>query len=199
MSGNCTLRKINYFIDHHKNIFTRTNIIKISFVLLVLVFAIIVSVNFSYSDIKAFINQNQGQTILISLLIYILFGFTFLPSVPLTLFLAVLIGPLLAAIVATLGNTIAALLEYQIGKTVGDVVDFKAIKARLPFGLAKLPIKSPYFLLAVRSVPAGTRGFSMVCGAYHVPLTIYTWTTFLMYGISSVFLAYGGTQLINLI
>ena len=187
------------FIEKNRKLFNHKNMIKISVLLLILIIALIVSINIGIADVKAFIKQNQSQTMVISLLIYILFGLTFLPSIPLTLFLALLIGPLQAAIVATLGNTFAALLEYQIGKTVGDVVDFQAMKSRLPFGLGKLPIRSPYFLLAVRSVPAGTRGFSIVCGAYHVPLGSYTWTTFLMYGISSAFLAYGGAQLISFI
>ena len=175
------------------------NLIRASLVILMIAVAIYISSNYSAADIQAFIEQNPRQTILISLLIYISFGLTFLPSIPLTLFLAVLIGPLLAAIVATIGNTIAALLEYQVGKTIGDVVDFDGIKAKLPFGLGKLPINSPFFLLAVRSIPAGTRGFSVVCGAYQVPLLAYTWTTFTMYFASSVFLAYGGAELLKLI
>ena len=175
------------------------NLIRVSLLILMMAVAVYISVNYSLADIQAFIEQNPRQTILISLLIYISFGLTFLPSIPLTLFIALLIGPLQAAIVATVGNTIAALLEYQVGKTIGDVVDFEGIKSKLPFGLGKLPIDSPYFLLAARSIPAGTRGFSVVCGAYQVPLLSYTWTTFTMYFASSMFLAYGGAELLKLI
>jgi uncharacterized membrane protein YdjX (TVP38/TMEM64 family) len=106
-------------------------------------------------------------------------------------------GPLQAAIVATVGNTIAALLEYQVGKTIGDVVNFEGLKSKLPFGLGRLPVDSPYFLLAARSIPAGTRGFSVVCGAYQVPLLSYTWTTFSMYFVTSVMLSFGSLELIK--
>ena len=167
--------------------------------MLIIGFAIMVGINYNMADVKAYIEDNPSQTILISLIIYISFGLTFLPSIPLTLFIAVLIGPLQAAIVATIGNTIAALLEYQVGKTIGDVVDFEENKAKLPLGLGKLPIDSPYFLLAARTIPAGTRGFSVVCGAYQVPMVSYLWTTTTMFFLSSLFLAYGGTELIKLI
>jgi uncharacterized membrane protein YdjX (TVP38/TMEM64 family) len=172
-------------------------IIRVVLIGLIISGAIFISLNYTMADIQDYIASNPRQTIMISLLIYVSFGLTFLPSIPLTLFIAVLIGPLQAAIVATVGNTIAALLEYQIGKTIGDVVDFENIKTKLPFGLGKLPIKSPYFLLAARSIPAGTRGFSVVCGAYNVPLLSYTWTSFIMFFISSMVFAYGSLGLIN--
>lgn len=175
------------------------NIIRALLITLIVGLAVVVSLNYSMADVKNYIRLNPSQTILISLVIYVSFGLTFLPSIPLTLFIAVLIGPLQAALVATVGNTIAALLEYQVGKTIGDVVDFEKIKAKLPFGLGKLPIKSPYFLLAARSIPAGTRGFSVVCGAYHVPLISYTWTTFTMYLLSSIILAYGSIEILRFI
>lgn len=175
------------------------NIIRAVLFVLIIAAAIFVSLNFSMADIQNYIQDHPRQTILISLLIYISFGLTFLPSIPLTLFIAVLIGPLQATIVATAGNTIAALLEYQVGKTIGDAVDFEGIKSKLPFGLGKLPIHSPYFLLAARSIPAGTRGFSVVCGAYQVPIVSYLWTTSTMYFFSSLFLAYGGAELIKFI
>lgn len=175
------------------------NIIRAVLIVVIITMAIFISQNYTLADVKAYIEENPRQTILISLLVYVSFGLTFLPSIPLTLFIAVLIGPLQAAIVATVGNTIAALLEYQVGKTIGDVVDFDGIKSKLPFGLGKLPIDSPYFLLAARSIPAGTRGFSLVCGAYQVPLISYTWTTFTMYFFSSILLAFGSIELIKFI
>ena len=173
------------------------NIIRALLIVIIVGIAILVSINYSMADVQSYIKRYPSHTILISLGVYVSFGLTFLPSIPLTLFIAVLIGPLQAIIVATIGNTIAALLEYQVGKTLGDVFDFEKIKAKLPFGLAKLPIKSPYFLLAARTIPAGTRGFSVVCGAYHVPLLSYTWTTFTMYLISSIVLVYGSVIVLN--
>jgi len=190
---------IKEFVNEHPNIFTRENYLKLFALLVIFVFAVWGSLRVNFDEIKPFIRQNQSQALLISLVIYILFGFTFIPSVPLTLFTAILIGPLEAAVIAALGNTVAAVFEYQIGKTVGDVVAFEDFKEKLPFGLDKLPVDSPLFMLGARSIPAGSRAFSVVCGAYQVPMPTYIWTTSLMYFVTSVFLAYGGSKLIDLL
>jgi len=187
------------FVNEHQKIFNRENYLKFLGLLIILAIAIWGSLRFDFEEIKPIIRQNQSQAMLISLVIYILFGFTFLPSVPLTIFIAVLIGPLQAAVVAAVGNTIAAIFEYQIGKTVGDVVSFEDIRQKLPFGLNKLPIESPLFMLGARSIPAGSRAFSVVCGAYQVPMPTYIWTTSVMYFVTSAFLSYGGSKLIDLL
>lgn len=191
------MQLIEEFVNDHPKIFNRDNYLKFLGLCLVLVIAIWGSLQFDLEEIKPIIRQNQSQALLISLVIYVLFGFTFIPSIPLTLFTAVLIGPMQAAVVAAMGNTIAAIFEYQIGKTVGDVVAFEEIKKKLPFGLNKLPVDSPLFLLGARSIPAGSRAFSVVCGAYQVPMPTYLWTTSVMYFVTSAFLAYGGSKLIN--
>ena len=193
------MQLIKKLINNHPKIFNRSNALKLLGLLIILAAALWGSIKLDIEDIKPIIKQNQNQAMLISLLVYILFGFTFLPSIPLTLFIAILIGPLQAAVVAAIGNTIAAIFEYQIGKTVGDVVAFEDIKQKLPFGLNKMPIKSPLFMLGARSIPAGSRAFSVVCGAYEVPMLTYIWTTSVMYFVSSVFLSYGGSKLIDLL
>lgn len=186
------------FIRNHPRLFSRTNSLKMCVILIIFSVAIYGSIKLDPLEIQKYIQQNQHQALFISLLIYILFGFTFLPSIPLTLFIAVLIGPIQAAAVAAIGNTVAALFEYQMGKAIGDVVAFDDLKSNLPLGLDKLPIDSPLFMLAARSIPAGARAFSMVCGAYQVPLPIYLSTTSAMYFVSSIFLAYGGIELLKL-
>jgi uncharacterized membrane protein YdjX (TVP38/TMEM64 family) len=193
------MQLIKGLVSDHPKIFNRDNYLKFLGLIIILAIAIWGSMKFDFEEIKPIIRQNQGQAIIISLVIYVVFGFTFLPSVPLTLFIAVLIGPFQAAVVAALGNTLAAVFEYQIGKTVGDVVAFEEVKKKLPFGLNKLPVDSPLFLLGARSIPAGSRTFSVVCGAYQVPMPTYLWTTSLMYFVTSSFLAYGGSKLFELL
>jgi len=172
--------------------------LQISLALLFIVVAVIVTVTFDLAEVKAFIQQNRSQAILISIIVYFLLGFTLIPASPLTLFIALLMGPVLSVITATVGNTLAAILEYHIGKTVGDVFDVEERRHKLPFGLGKLPINSPYFLMAGRALPLGKRGLSLVAGAYHVPIVVYLWTTVLMYIIEAVLIAYGITSLIRL-
>jgi uncharacterized membrane protein YdjX (TVP38/TMEM64 family) len=161
--------------------------------------AIILILTFDLAEAQDFIRQNRRQATLISIMVYFLLGFTFIPASPLTLFLTYLLGPLHAVLIATVGNTLAAILEYQIGTTMGDVYNFQAHLHQLPFGLAELPINSPILLMAGRLLPIGKRGFSVVCGAYQVPLGVYLWTSTLMYVINATFVALVGTGLIRLL
>lgn len=182
-----------------KKWFNRQNLMRFLLILVVLVIAIIFSIKFDIKTIKEFIQTNPTHAILISIAAYILFGLTFIPTFPLTILIAFLLGPLAAALIAAFGNTIAAFWGYQVGKSVGDIVDFDKKKSKLPFGLGKLPIRSPLFMLAARSLPAGSRAYSIVCGAYEVPIPLYLWTTSLMFFLNSAFLSFGGMKLLNII
>jgi uncharacterized membrane protein YdjX (TVP38/TMEM64 family) len=181
-----------------KEWFNRKNFVRFLMIFLVMAIAITFAIRFDLQTIKDFIRTHTSQAILISIAAYILFGLTFIPTFPLTIMIAVMIGPLQAAIIAAFGNTVAAFWGYQVGKSVGDIVAFEEKKSRLPFGLGKLPIKSPLFMLAARSVPAGSRAYSVVCGAFEVPIPTYLWTTSLMFFLNSAFLSYGGMKLIKL-
>ena len=160
---------------------------------------VLLSHRFDLTETHVFIQNHRPYAAIISILVYILIGFTFIPAIPLTLFLAVLLTPLQAALLATIGNTLAALIHYKIGQTMGDVFDFKEKKSRLPFGLGKLPLSSPLLLIACRYIPFGKRGFSYVCGTYQVDFSRYLWTTLFVYGIDSFILAYCGASLSQLI
>ena len=173
--------------------------LQIALVVLIIAMGVIIMLNFNLPDAKAFIRANRRQAVFISIGIYFLLGFTFIPASPLTLFLAVLMGPLETILAATIGNTLAALVEYQIGVTVGDIFNFEARMVNLPFGLEKLPITSPYLLMAGRLLPLGKRGFSIVCGAYQVPLGKYLWTSVTMYMVNASVLAFTGAGLLKLI
>lgn len=173
--------------------------VQIALILIILAVGLIIMLSFDFQDAKAFIRANRSQAALISVGIYFLLGFTFIPASPLTLFLAVYMGPIETIAVATLGNTLAALLEYRIGALVGDIFNFEAHMKNLPFKLGELPITSPLLLMAGRLLPLGKRGFSIVCGAYQVPLGKYLWTTVLMYIITASVLAFSGAGLVKLI
>jgi uncharacterized membrane protein YdjX (TVP38/TMEM64 family) len=156
---------------------------------------IVVVINFDLSELQAFIDQHQELTLIIGIAAIFITGLTFIPTAPVTLFLTLLIGPLQAIIITTLGNTITALVHYQLGKQIGDVVDFEEKKSKLPFKLGNLPINTPLFLLIGRGIPGGPKGLSFVCGAYGVPYFLYLWTTILTEIIGAVIIAYGGSLL----
>ena len=186
-------------IDHIKKLtktFDTRKLIKLSVLLIIVVSAIFLAIRLNMHDVKTFIHQNKDQALLISLLIYVISGLAFFPSTPLTVFIAFLVGPFPAAAVATVGNTLAAIIQYHVGKTMGDVINFEEKKSKLPFGLNNLPVHSPLFMLTARSVPAGARAYSMVCGAYRVPIPVYLWTTFVMFFINSAVLAFTSATLL---
>jgi len=176
--------------------FDTRKLIKLSVLLIIVVSAIFLAIRLNMHDVKTFIQQNKDQALLISLLIYVISGLAFFPSTPLTVFIAFLVGPFPAAAVATVGNTLAAIIQYYVGKTMGDVINFEEKKSKLPFGLNNLPVHSPLFMLTARSVPAGARAYSMVCGAYRVPIPVYLWTTFVMFLINSAVLAFIGVSIL---
>ncbi|HAF47796.1 MAG TPA: hypothetical protein DCL08_00970 [Anaerolineaceae bacterium] len=172
---------------------------QISIMVGVLIIALIVTISFRFEDFQGYATENIPLTLAASLLIYILLGLTFIPSSAITLFLALLIGPFQAALFATLGNTLSALVGYKVGQTLGDILNFEEKKKNLPFNLGKLPIDSPYILLFGRLIPGGVRGLSYVAGAYQVPMKLYLPTTLTMALLSAFFIAFGGETLISLI
>lgn len=186
-------------VSHILKTLRHNKAIQIGLVIVFLAVGILVMVNFNLPDAKAFLRAHRGQAFLIGIGIYFLLGFTFIPASPLTLFLAVFMGPWETIVIASVGNTLAAVVEYQIGLTVGDVFGFESHMHKLPFGLADLPITSPLLLMTGRLLPLGKRGFSIVCGAYQVPLGKYLWTSVLMYIFNASVIAYTGAGLLKLI
>lgn len=145
------------------------------------------------NKIKAFISQAGAWGIIVSILIYALLGATLIPSEPLTLFIGALFGPLLAILIAGTGNTLSAFVEYYLGTTIGSATNFIERKDKLPFGLGKLKVDSPMFLIGARMIPAyGPKVISTMAGIYRVPLLRYLWTTAIPIFIGSAIFALGG-------
>jgi uncharacterized membrane protein YdjX (TVP38/TMEM64 family) len=154
----------------------------------------------NYSAFLPLLRKNHWLSGLIFLVTYALLGATLIPSEPLTIFIVSFSNPLTAIALATIGNTLAALIEFFIGGKAGDLSDFEKRKSRLPFRLGELPINSPLFLLLSRMIPwFGAKFLSVVCGAYQVPLFTYVWTTLLANLLGASVVAYGGYGLIHLV
>ena len=178
-------------IKNNKTIQVGLLVVFITAIILMMVF-------FDIENAKAFIRAYRGQAVLISIGLIFISGLSFLPTTPLTLFLAVFLSPIEAVLITTAGHTFASFFEYKIGATMGDLIDFDSNKEKLPFGLGNLPMTSPYLLLAARLLPAGYVGFSLVCGAYQVPFGKYLWTSILMYSINASVVAFSGAWLARL-
>jgi uncharacterized membrane protein YdjX (TVP38/TMEM64 family) len=106
---------------------------------------------------------------IVTILLYGLLSLTPIPSDPLTLLSGVLFGPIFGIFISWMGNNFAAMVEYYVGKSVSTITDFEEKKKHLPFGLAKLPVNSMWFLICGRFVPGlGPKIVSVLAGVYEI-------------------------------
>lgn len=151
-----------------------------------------------YLDIQDAAVNHLELAYLLSFIVNLIFSTVLIPTIPLTIVISAIISPLSAFIIASITNTIAAIIHYRIGSNVADVMHFEEQKKRLPKKIRELPIHSPLFLLIGRVIPGGgPKGLSFVCGAYHVPFGTYLWTTFLTNCLGAWAVAYGSSAIIN--
>jgi len=149
-------------------------------------------------EVLALVERNKEAGIGISLVVYALIGATVIPSEPLTLLLTAAYGPVLAIAVATVGTTLAALVEYFIGGSLGDLADFERRKEKLPFHLSQIPIDSPVFLFLGRMLPGfGSKFVSLACGVYNISLFTFVWTAVLSNLFGAAMVAMGGFGLLT--
>lgn len=172
---------------------------------LILVFSILIMILVMFlvpehlDTIKAFITRSGPLGLFVSIGIYALMGVTLIPSEPITILIGALFGPWSAMLIAGIGNTLAAFIEYYIGKNVSNVSGFMEQREKLPFGLGKLPADSPYFLIFGRMVPGyGSKVVSVLSGLYKVPILRYLWTAALPSFIGAAMFAFGGYKLFQL-
>ncbi len=152
------------------------------------------------AEIRAYIRANGWYGLLLAIPIYVLMGATLAPSEPLTLLIVSIFGPLIATLVAGVGNVLASLLEYFLGARIANVTDFLSRKEKLPWGLGKLPLTSPLLLIFGRMIPGyGAKLISILSGVYRVPVGLFLWTTALQTFLGAAVTAFGGYGLLNLI
>ena len=166
---------------------------------LVFILIVILILSRNMDGIRAFLLRTGKIGLLISVALYGVLGASPIPSEPLTVLLSALYGPFYITIVATLGNLLSAMVEYYIGRKIGDVSDFEKRREKLPFGLGKIPANSVLFLILARFVPGyGSKFISVLSGVWHVSLWRYIWTTVLSTLIGAAVVAYGGFGILNL-
>jgi uncharacterized membrane protein YdjX (TVP38/TMEM64 family) len=152
-------------------------------------------------DLKA-IEQHIPETglagPLFSILIMGVLSATPIPTDPIVILNGAIFGPSVGILVSWMGNNLAAILEYFIGKGIGEITDFDKQKKKLPFGLSKFPADSVWFLIFARFVPSfGGKIVSITGGVYHVPFWKYLWTAVVSNLFGSVLLALGGYSLLH--
>ena len=168
--------------------------------LLLIIGAVIFAFRFDVGNLAIFLQTHEKIGIFIYPFVYLLLGLTIIPSEPVTLLVLAWKGPLVAILLATLGNTLAVIAEYFVGKGIKDLTDFEKKQEKLPFHLGQLPINSPVVLIFARMLPGyGSKFVSLACGVYHVPMKTYVWTAVVSNLFGAALIALGGTGLIHLI
>ncbi len=146
---------------------------------------------FDVRQIQAVLDQHQKLAFIIGFLAIFVSAVAFIPTVPITISIALLLGPFQAALITAVGTTVSSLVQYQLGKQVGDVLNFSEKKSRLPLKLGYLPVDSPLFLFIVRFLPMGPIGLNFLCGACQISLLLFLWTAMATNLVASALLAYG--------
>lgn len=176
--------------------------LKAIIILVVMIALLIVVVVFFSKELQLvgnFIRRLGWLGWLVSILIFGLFGATPIPSEPVTVLITTIFGPVSAAIITALGNLLAAVVEFNIGARVGGVADFNKLRKKLPFGLDKVPVESPVFLIAARMIPGyGPKFISIISGIYKVPLLRYLWTTAVATTIGALVVSFGGQGILSI-
>jgi uncharacterized membrane protein YdjX (TVP38/TMEM64 family) len=137
---------------------------------------------------------------IIAIILYPLLAPTPITTDPITVIVSVIYGPFVGFLIAWIGNTLAALVEYFLGTRIGGATNFKDSKDKLPFGLGKLPMNSIGVLILGRMIPGyGGKIISILAGIYKVPIRRFLWTTAVTNLLGSSLLAFGGSGLVHLI
>ncbi len=135
---------------------------------------------------------------LVSILLMGILSATPIPTDPIVILNGAIFGPWIGVLVSWMGNNLASVIEYFLGRGLGEIANFERIKRKLPLGLSHFPADSVWFLLFGRFIPQfGGKIVSLTGGFYRVPLFKYLWTAFLSNLMGSLLLAYGGYSLLH--
>ena len=144
-------------------------------------------------NIERFIPSTGIAGPLISILIMGLLSATPIPTDPIVILNGAIFGPFVGILVSWMGNNVAAVIEYFIGRGISSVADFEKQRSNLPFGLGKFPAEAHWFLIFGRFIPQfGGKLVSLTGGIYRVKFSRYLWTACLSNLFGSILLASSG-------
>lgn len=149
-------------------------------------------------DVEMIIRNAGVAGPIVAIILFCIFALTPIPAEPLTVFCLFFYGPIGGSSITWIGGTLAALVEYHFGLHMRKMANIENTIKKLPFGLNKMPVDSPYFLIFGRLIPGyGSKIISLVAGMHHVPVKRYLWTTALTNLIGSIILAFGGYHVLR--
>jgi uncharacterized membrane protein YdjX (TVP38/TMEM64 family) len=166
----------------------------------VLTFGIIYYAGKNIGDMEKFIGSWGVAGPLVAVILFGVLSVTPVPTDPISAISGAMFGPVVGFLTSWAGNTLAALVEYFIGKGINSVTHFEDKKKNLPWGLSDAPVDSVWFLIGGRFVPGfGSKIVSFMAGVYGVNLWRYLWTTAAANVAGALLYALGGAKLIEYI
>ncbi|MBN1310107.1 MAG: TVP38/TMEM64 family protein [Anaerolineae bacterium] len=145
------------------------------------------------ADLENLIIQVGFAGPLISITLQTVFGASPIPTEPLTMINGIVFGPLMGAFYSWIGYMLASVIEYFIGERISRASNFEDQREKLPLGLGRFPVDSPWFLILARIVPGyGPKMVGVVGGMYHVPMWRFIWTAAIPNAIGALAFACGG-------
>lgn len=168
------------------------------FISLIVTIFLIVYISRNFQQTEVIIRHVGPFGPIFVVILYGLLSVTPIATDSLTLISGAIFGPITGSIIGWMGNNLAALIEFFVGRQVGSLTDFKEQKKKLPWGLSKFPTSSIWFLTLGRLIPGyGGKLVSFAGGLDDVPLGKYIWTTILMNLFGSIILALFGFGVIK--
>ncbi len=150
--------------------------------------------------LKNFVARMGALGPLISITLQTAFGASPIPTEALTMLNGAMFGPIKGALYSWIGYMLASVIEYYMGKRIRRASDFDGRQIKLPFGLGRFPVDSPWFLILARIVPGyGPKVVGIVGGMYRVPLWRFIWTAAIATAVGALAFAYGGHSLKSLL
>jgi uncharacterized membrane protein YdjX (TVP38/TMEM64 family) len=150
------------------------------------------------ATVKSLIQGLGAAGPLVSISLYAVLAVSPVPADPLTLINGAIYGPIWGGLVAWMGMTLAAVVEYFVGTRIGDAAEFEQKRKDLPLGLGDLPVDSIFFLLGGRFLTgAGSKAVSYLSGIYRISLWRYIWTTSVSTLFGAFMFALGGAGLLS--
>ncbi len=146
-----------------------------------MIIIIVITIKLDINNAKTFLEEHQKQAFSIGIIIYFIFSFTLLPTSPLTIFNAILLGPLESVAISVTGNFLSAVLGYFLGKTLVLSENLEKFENSLPEWARKYDLTSPVFIILGRMLPIGRIPLSYLCGASRVPFMQYCWSSLVVY------------------
>lgn len=153
------------------------NLFSIITLIIVTILGIALFIWFDMDEISAFIEAYPSWVILISLFAFAILGFTIIPSTPLSILLAALMGPWQAVLWGTVGMTLSSLIEYFVARQFCDAFDIENWRQKLPKRWRDLPLDSLILLIFGRFFP-GPKVIALGAATLRLSMFRYICTSF---------------------